>query len=170
MWAGLHGHRSNLRENLWGFRLCGARRRDLELRWVLICDPIFVPAYRRSDAASFDGGSRAREAVWIRVAFPFGCVVGRLGCRLGVGALRIGTPSPVAPLALFTPPQKPPTPPTTHPTKEPTKEPTNEPTKEPTLVSPPRSPATTTSSTSTSSSPSSTHPLPLCTNPNPHKQ
>jgi hypothetical protein len=48
--------------------------------------PKFRLSIPRSGAASFDGGSRAREAVWIRVAFPFGSVVGRLGCRLGVGA------------------------------------------------------------------------------------
>ena len=52
--------------------LSGATRRDLELRQVVICDPSFVFRFRGVARLVFDGGSRAREAVWIRVAFRFG--------------------------------------------------------------------------------------------------
>ena len=76
------------------------------------CNPIFVPAYRRTDAASFGGGSRAREAVWISVAFPFGCVVGRLGCRFLVGVRDRNSTTPSPPWPYSPPPEAPP--PTTH--------------------------------------------------------
>jgi hypothetical protein len=78
------------------------------------CNPIFVPAYRRTDAASFGGGSRAREAVWIRVAFPFGCVVGRLGCRLLVGVRDRNSTTPSPPWPYSPPPEAPQPPPPTH--------------------------------------------------------
>jgi hypothetical protein len=51
------------RENLAGFELSGARRRDSELRQVVICDPSFVFRIGGMARLVFDGGSRAREAV-----------------------------------------------------------------------------------------------------------
>jgi hypothetical protein len=58
--AGLHGRRSNPRENLAGFELSGARRRDSELRQVVICDPSFVFRIGGMARLVFDGDSRAR--------------------------------------------------------------------------------------------------------------
>jgi hypothetical protein len=46
-----------------GFQLSGARRRDSELRQVVICDPSFVCRFRRVAVWVSTRGSRARKVV-----------------------------------------------------------------------------------------------------------